>query len=135
MQEILLTAAQSLLAVLLLAGRRLSLSGALLLFTLFTGQLVAPSLVEAFPFLVPAGVGPGQMHWVFSGLYLAAAAAVFLEHPKRPLALLRGAQAGKGDVASPNVAAPCCRQTDADSPEEFKSPHCATCEYRLRAKR
>ena len=139
MQEILLTAAQSLLAVLLLAGRRLALSGALLLFVLFTGQLVAPSLVEAFPSLVPKGVEASQMHWLFSGLYLAAAAAVFLQHPKRPFGLLSGAQVGEQPMASKSTsnaaAVPCCGRTEAQAAEEFKSPHCATCEYRLRAKR
>jgi len=138
MQEIMLTAAQSLLAVFLVAGLRLSRSGALLLFALFAGQFVAPSLVEAFPSLAPAGLGAGQMHPLFSGLYLAAAAAVFLQHPKRSFRLLRGAQVAEqppaSEPASDAAAVPCCGRTEAQAAEEFKSPHCATCEYRLRAK-
>lgn len=49
MQEILLTAAQLLLAVVLLAPLRLTLGHAVVLFALFTGQLVAPMAVEAAP--------------------------------------------------------------------------------------
>ena len=46
MREILLTAAQSLLAVIMLASLRLSVRGALLLFVLFMGQLLVPEFVR-----------------------------------------------------------------------------------------
>lgn len=111
MSEILLTAAQSLLAVVLLASLRLGLGGALLLFALFAGQLILPALVAAFP---GSGFGfsPSQIHPIFSALYFAAAAAIVMQNPRPVLRLRRG--------ASP------------DPDTELKTPHCATCPWRLR---
>jgi cation:H+ antiporter len=90
MNEILLTAAQSLLAVVLLAVMRLSLGRAALLFVLFAGQLVAPPLVEKLPSGTFMGIGAGEMHAAFSVIYLVAAAVFVLSRPAALLNLARG---------------------------------------------
>jgi len=87
MQEIFLTAAQSLLAVVLLAMLRLSVGQALLLFGLFFGQLVAPAVVGALPGGTVFGIRGEQMHSVFSFLYLIAAVALIVDRPRRLRAL------------------------------------------------
>lgn len=87
LQEVLLTAAQSLLAVALVAALRLSVGQGLLLFGLFAGQLLAPQLVEMLPGGQAFGMHGEQMHPLFTLLYLASAAVVILERPKRLAAL------------------------------------------------
>ncbi len=69
MHEIMLTAAQSLLAVGLLAGLRLDIRGAMLLFVLFCGQFVAPAVPDAFWRLFPGHLSGTQVHFFFSFLY------------------------------------------------------------------
>ena len=105
MHEILLTAAQSLLGLVVLAGLRLSAGGAFLLFALFAGQLLAPAVASLFPGAT-LGLNSWQMHPVFSLLYVTSAAALALQHPHDLRWLLRGGEAGLG------------------------RPECATCEYR-----
>ncbi len=83
MHEILLTAAQSLLAVTLLATLRLSLGHAALLFLLFSGQLVLPNLAESVFGGDILGLHGAQMHAVFALLYLAASASLLVEQPYR----------------------------------------------------
>ncbi len=89
MHEILLTAAQSFLAVALLASLRLTIGGALLLFGLFVGQFILPELVTANPTLF-FGLKPEQIHPVFSTLYFAASAPFFAYHPSRFFRLAEG---------------------------------------------
>lgn len=105
MHEILLTAAQSLLGVVVLAGFRLSAGGALLLFGLFAGQLVAPAIASLFPGFT-WGLTPWQMHPVFSMFYVTAAAALVLHRPQEVKWLVRGGEPG------------------------LRRPECVTCEYR-----
>jgi cation:H+ antiporter len=88
MDEILLTAAQSLLGVILLASLRLSLGGALLLFVLFSAQLISPELVKALLGGTLFGLRAEQMHPLFSVLYFAVAAVLFIRRP-RDIAQLR----------------------------------------------
>ena len=83
MEEILLTAAQSLLAVVMLATLRLSMAQGLLLFGLFAGQLVAPTIVDSSFGGALMGIRGDQMHVLFSFLYLIAAIALIAEHPQR----------------------------------------------------
>jgi cation:H+ antiporter len=90
LHEILLTAAQSLLAVVLLAHLRLPMRYAMLLFVLFSAQLVAPSVVELLPGDSLLGIHGGQTHQLFSLLYLMAAIMYMLEHPIHVSQLLRG---------------------------------------------
>lgn len=89
MDEILLTAAQSLLAVVMLASLRLNISGALLLFGLFTGQLMMPALVRAFPD-ISMGMPPESIHRFFSLLYVVAALTVFTQEPRYLWKLAKG---------------------------------------------
>ena len=70
MHEILLTAAQSLLAVGLLAGLRLDIRGAMLLFGLFCGQFLAPAVPDAVWRLLPGHVSGAQLHFFFTFLYV-----------------------------------------------------------------
>jgi cation:H+ antiporter len=90
MHEILLTAAQSLLAVTMLAALRLNIGQALLLFVLFIGQLLIPNLVQDFPHLAFLGLYGEKVHLLFSVLYLIAALTLFLENPERIAALWQG---------------------------------------------
>ena len=83
MNEIFLTAAQSLLAVVLLATLRLTFGHALLLFGLFAGQLVLPAAVDAFLGGSVFGVQSAQVHTVFSFLYLVGAVVLILDQPRR----------------------------------------------------
>jgi cation:H+ antiporter len=69
MHEILLTAAQSLLAVGLLAGLRLDIRGALLLFGLFIGQFLAPAVPRAVWAVLPGHLTGTQVHFLFTFLY------------------------------------------------------------------
>ena len=69
MHEILLTAAQSLLAVGLLAGLRLDIRGALLLFGLFIGQFLAPAVPAAVWASLPGHLSGTQVHFLFTFLY------------------------------------------------------------------
>jgi cation:H+ antiporter len=108
MHEILLTAAQSLLGVVVLAGLRLSAGGALLLFGLFAGQLVAPTVASLFPGSA-MGLTSWQIHPVFSMLYVTSAAALILHRPHEVKWLVHGGEPG------------------------LRRPECATCEYRAAA--
>ena len=83
LHEILLTAAQSLLAVSILATMRMTIRHAVLLFVLFAGQLVTPIWVEQLPGDSFLGLHGPNMHQVFTLLYLMGAATLFLEKPAR----------------------------------------------------
>ena len=87
MSEILLTAAQSALAVVLLSTLRLSMSGAVLLFSLFVGQLVLPGM--AGPSAASAFGAPTNQA-MFAVLYLTAAVALFLAQPSHLMRLREG---------------------------------------------
>ena len=90
MQEILLTAAQSLLGIVLLAGLRLSIGQALLIFALFIGQLIIPLLLEAYPGLAPFGLNAAAVHPLFSLIYIFIAVTAILARPRRLFALWHG---------------------------------------------
>ncbi|MDY0039840.1 MAG: hypothetical protein RBS57_05965 [Desulforhabdus sp.] len=70
MHEILLTAAQSLLAVILLIRMRLGPKGALLLFSLFIGQFFSPHLLDSMEGILPWKTGTDEAHLFFVCLYL-----------------------------------------------------------------
>ncbi len=72
MHEIFLTAAQSLMAVALLASLSLGPGAALLLFGMFAGQLVSPYVVEGLNLPeLPWGNGTDGLHQLFSAAYVA----------------------------------------------------------------
>jgi len=95
MQEILLTAAQSLLGIVLLARLRLSIGQALLIFGLFLGQLILPLLFDAYPRLLPFHVSAAVVHPAFSLIYIGIALTVVLRHYRRILTLRHGTSAYK----------------------------------------
>lgn len=88
MHEILLTAAQSLLAVAMLASLRLSPGQAMLLFALFTAQLISPVYEGAILW----GLTGDQIHQLFSLIYVITALAVVLERPRHLWRLAEGAR-------------------------------------------
>lgn len=104
MNEIMLTAAQSLLGVMLLVTLRLSMWQGLLLFALFIGQFVVPPIVHALAPLPPAEFVQilnmeawrdyleGMIHPLFSVVYVMVAIGLFLDHPKRLWEIWHGAQ-------------------------------------------
>ncbi len=91
MLEILLTAAQSLLAVVLLSRLKLGLGGALLLFGLFAGQLVTPVIVKSFAHL-PFGINAAYVHPAFSALCVVMAVILFAFRPRPVIRLFEGAR-------------------------------------------
>lgn len=97
MSELLLTAAQSLLAVVLLTALRLSMGGGLLLFGLFIGQFVLPLFSTWYPALA-FGLGSQQVHPVFTLIYVAIATALVLLHPRAVLGLAEGVRVHRRDL-------------------------------------
>jgi cation:H+ antiporter len=114
MAEILLTAGQSLLGLMLLAGLRMTGTAAALLFGLFAGQLILPEVIAAHPHLL-LGLTARQIHPLFSILYITSAAAVFAQNPGQLTWLIRRSR----------------KQPGPDEPEPERTPHCARCKYRL----
>ncbi len=96
MGEILLTAAQSIMAVILLASLRFSVRGAVLLFVLFAGQLTLPLMVGRFPSL-GFGLEPAQIHPIFSITYCVLAFALLVRRPRNVWNLVQGV---RGNVHS-----------------------------------
>ena len=123
MSEVLLTTAQSLLGVVLLAGLELSLGGALLLFGLFIGQFILPVCSLWFPGLA-FGLGAQQIHPVFCILYAVVAIALFLQKPREVWQLRN---AWRLDLAACECAIP------GEELEPALTPQCKTCKYRLAA--
>jgi cation:H+ antiporter len=92
MNEILLTASQSLMAVVLLASMRLTVSQAILIFFMFIGQFVGPVIIGAHPDWAPFGLEGEDVHKVFSIIYIWIAAALYLDSPSRLSTVWRGAK-------------------------------------------
>jgi cation:H+ antiporter len=113
MEEILLTAAQSLLALFMIVNLRLSLRYAFVLFLLFISQLFSPFVIHS-TFL---GLHPDQMHNVFSLLYIGGAIILLLEHPSRWSALFKLDLPGDAKVE--------CEYAIERGCHEY--PHCELC--------
>jgi hypothetical protein len=133
MHEVLLTAAQSLLAVVMLACLRFTLANALLLFALFIGQLVVPSIVDRYPQTVfHLGLSAERVHLFFSVLYVMGAVSVFLERPRQMWSLWKSVGVGG---ASEAVAGTAEKAIDNATPQnadlDLKTPHCLKCQWRL----
>lgn len=116
MHEILLTAAQSFLGVVLLATLRLSLWQAVLLFGLFAGQFVAPGVASWFPRLLPEGLTGDRIHQVFALLYVTSGITILADSPHRFRMLLRGLR----------PALPLFRPVGKD----VRTIHCLDCPHR-----
>jgi cation:H+ antiporter len=101
LHEILLTAAQSLLGVVVLGALRLSVGHAILLFALFVGQLVTPEFILYYPQTFPWHMSGDGVHRLYTVMYLVAVAALVLDSPRRVWQLGRGLEpAGAVDPSS-----------------------------------
>lgn len=87
MHEILLTAAQSLLAVIMLLTLRLSIGQALLLFGLFLGQLLTGVIPQHY---LPFHLNGDGAHQLFAIMYVVAAITLIMETPRRFNGLWQG---------------------------------------------
>ncbi len=90
LMEILLTAAQSLLAVALLVRMRLDLKGAFLLFGLFVGQFLVPAVMKPFSAGTPLVAHSENIHLPFSILYVLVSAYFFLRDRSHVVDLRHG---------------------------------------------
>ncbi|HEY3268400.1 MAG TPA: sodium:calcium antiporter [Armatimonadota bacterium] len=109
MHEVLLTAAQSLLGVVLIMTLRLSVWHAVLLFTLFIGQFLAPEILAMFPQALHQGLTGDRVHQVFSLLYVASSLSVLADSPSRLHSLWKGAwKPEEGDPPGPPLPTPDC---------------------------
>jgi cation:H+ antiporter len=117
LHEIMLTAAQSLLGVVLLATLRLSLWQALLLFVLFIGQFAAPGVASFFPQVLPGGLTGDRIHQVFTLLYVTSALTALANSPHRVRMLWRGIKPAT-PLFGPGVAG-------------LRGPKCIDCPDRL----
>jgi cation:H+ antiporter len=131
MSEIFLTAAQSALGVVLLSTLRLSMSGAVLLFSLFAGQLLLPGLAGSSAASV---IGAPSNQVMFAVLYLTAAVALFLAQPSHLMRLREGVRVrvAGGKKAARRGGEP------APVPGAGRVPAgeldvCLTCEWKLAA--
>jgi cation:H+ antiporter len=103
MNEILLTAAQSLLAVVLLLSLRLGPRGALLLFGLFIGQFISPFILEPAADVFPWAGSILETQYIFTVLY-AMTSIYFLVRYRTGLAELPkglGIERERGDAGAP----------------------------------
>jgi cation:H+ antiporter len=115
--EILLTAAQSMLALFMIANLRLSIRYAVALFILFTAQMLSPWFVAALPEHSFLGLQGPQMHNVFSLLYIGGALTLWLEHPNRWYALFK--------IHLPGAEQPACPRALEEGCHEY--PNCTGC--------
>lgn len=104
MHEILLTAAQSFLAVVLVAGLKLNIKGALLLFGLFIAQFLSPYFERPLSELLPGMLNPGELHFAFSFLYLFVSAFMLVIRRKEMMRLWEGLKIDNGDASVPAPA-------------------------------
>ena len=105
LHEILLTAAQSLLAVAFLCRLRLSIIPGIILFILFAGQLTAPVWVEQTPYLASRSITSDDIHVYFSFVYLVLAAIYLIRHRQTIPPLLKALHRPQ-KTATPPTAAP-----------------------------
>jgi cation:H+ antiporter len=101
LQEILLTAAQSLLAVVLLIQMRLDIKGALLLFGLFICQFFPPSLLAPLSGIMPWLPQPVGIHRILVGLYLLVALYLLVQRRAAAVTLWGGLKVERPGVMTP----------------------------------
>ena len=83
MHEILLTAAQSLFAVILLMQMSLSMTGAIILFSLFAIQFIGPAIVNFLPIATRWNLNGDTVHIALSFIYIGFALILILAKPSR----------------------------------------------------
>ncbi|MHB9024952.1 MAG: sodium:calcium antiporter [Armatimonadota bacterium] len=111
MSEILLTAAQSLLAVIILASMRFSIRQAGLLFGLFFAQLVSSALIDQAPEKMLFGINVIQAHMFFTVAYVAVAVGYLIASPRRLHGLWQGRKVHVEDDE-------CCTLAELEEQEE-----------------
>jgi cation:H+ antiporter len=89
MNEIMITAAQSVLGIILIAALRINLLQVSFLLLMFIIQLALPMIVAKTPELFP-WISPDMIHPVCSIVYFATAIGILLEHPERLKRLKEG---------------------------------------------
>jgi cation:H+ antiporter len=89
MDEILMTASQSLLGLALIALLTLSARQALLLLVLFLSQSILPNLLTSQPGLLPLWLGSHELHHFFSAIYVAFALVLIVARLPRIVELWR----------------------------------------------
>ena len=131
MNEILLTAAQSLLAVVLLLGMRLGPGGALLLFGLFIGQFFSWYLVGLLEGIVPWEVQAEDLHHFFVALYLITSACFLVRYRHEAVGLFKGLKPERGGSTAPEKPAPvhsrCSAQPSVREPATGKAASRSAC--------
>jgi cation:H+ antiporter len=106
MNEILLTAAQSLLAVVLLLGLRLGPGGALILFGLFMGQFFSSQILDLLGNIVPVETHVESLHGFFVALYLITSAFFLVRKRTEAIELLAGLKIENGASCPPEKLVP-----------------------------
>ncbi len=99
LNEILLTAAQSLLAVCLLLDLRLTLREAFVLLVLFLAQFTAPLYQDMVKNLLGLMHQTDRLHVMYSMVYLALAAAIVVRAPQKLWRLRYGLRVAAGEDA------------------------------------
>jgi cation:H+ antiporter len=103
-QEILLTAAQSVLAVVLVAGGSLSVGQGALLLGLFVAQFLAPAALDKLAGIYELGPAGAHTRLLLSLIYLVTAIGFVLDRPARLAAIFTRdevAQAGAAEITDP----------------------------------
>ena len=101
MHEILLTAAQSLLGLVLLAAFRLTLGQAIMLLALFLGQFFLSPIVDSLNARGLISVSGDQVHVVFSVIYVVIALYLMIRYPYRIRGVAQGFRTGPRTHAIP----------------------------------
>ncbi|MDX9974532.1 MAG: sodium:calcium antiporter [FCB group bacterium] len=89
LDEILMTASQSLLGLALLALLTLSVRQAALLLALFLSQSILPNVLSAQTGLLPPWLGSHELHHFFAGIYVAFALVLVMARAPRIVELWR----------------------------------------------
>lgn len=132
MDEIMLTAAQSLMAVVLLATLRLSIWQAGFLFAMFLAQFLSGPIIEKYPGLFPAGFTGQRAHEAFSLIYVVAALAVAADSPSRIARLGRGALRPEPE-SEERLPVGVLEGITGEAFEPGQGPVCRTCPHRAAA--
>ncbi len=101
MHEILLTAAQSLLAVVLLANFQLSFKEALVLLGLFLGQFFISPWFDTLHDRGQIAITGDQVHMTFSAIYIIIAIVIIIIAPKRLVRLAEGRKINPDIIVGP----------------------------------
>jgi hypothetical protein len=117
MHEILLTAAQSFLAVILLANFQMSFKEALTLLGLFLGQFFISPWMDGLHERGLTSITGDQVHMTFSAIYIIAGLVILFIAPKRIVKLAEGRKIEPEIVVGPLfIQPPSDQKKDGDDP-------------------